>query len=88
MIELAPSLATEPGVIAVTNSFDGSEVGTVANLGAGAVPALMERAKAGARVSRDLSRHARARRGGARRDVRLNASRGSRLRARRMALWH
>ncbi len=61
MIAFAPSVATEPGAIVVTNPFDGSEVGTVANLDAGAAPALIERAKAGARVSRALSRHARAR---------------------------
>jgi len=60
MIALAPSPIAEVGVVVVTNPFDGSEVGTVANLGADAAPALIERAKAGARASRNLSRHARA----------------------------
>lgn len=47
--------------LSVTNPFDGTEVGTVPSLPAESAPMLIERAKHGARVSRGLSRHERAR---------------------------
>jgi hypothetical protein len=50
-----------PGFISITNPFDGVEVGTVVNIPPGGAQALIQTAKEGARVCRNLSRHERAR---------------------------
>lgn len=52
---------TEPSRIAVTNPFDDSEVGTVADMPPQAAQALLRTARDGARACRSLSRHERAR---------------------------
>ena len=57
----ASALEARPGFIAVTNPFDGTEVGRVEDLPAEAARTLLAKATAGARVGRDLSRHERAR---------------------------
>lgn len=49
------------GTIEVTNPFDGTEVGTVFNVPPEAAQALIQNAKDGAKICRNLSRYARAR---------------------------
>lgn len=50
-----------PGFISITNPFDGVEVGTVANIPPEGAQMLIQTAKDGARVCRNLPRHERAR---------------------------
>jgi acyl-CoA reductase-like NAD-dependent aldehyde dehydrogenase len=52
---------SEPGRIAVNNPFDGSEVGSVADMPPEQAQVLLRTASEGARICRDLSRHERAR---------------------------
>jgi acyl-CoA reductase-like NAD-dependent aldehyde dehydrogenase len=49
------------GFISVTNPFDGVEVGTVENIPLEGAQVLIQSARDGARVCRNLSRHERAR---------------------------
>ncbi|MFM0169355.1 aldehyde dehydrogenase family protein [Paraburkholderia sediminicola] len=55
------SIDSSPGFIPITNPFDGVEVGTVVNIPPEGAQVLIQTAKDGARVCRDLSRHERAR---------------------------
>ncbi|MFM0199572.1 hypothetical protein PQR53_06765 [Paraburkholderia fungorum] len=50
---------SSPGFIPVTNPFDGVEVGTVVNIPPEGAQVLIQTAKEGARVCRNLSRHER-----------------------------
>ncbi|HEX7910369.1 MAG TPA: aldehyde dehydrogenase family protein, partial [Paraburkholderia sp.] len=52
---------SSPGFIPVTNPFDGVEVGTVVNIPPEGAQVLIQTAKEGARVCRNLSRHERSR---------------------------
>jgi acyl-CoA reductase-like NAD-dependent aldehyde dehydrogenase len=54
-------LSTSSGFIAVTNPFDGSEIGKVADIPPESAQMLIQTAKDGARVCRNLSRYERAR---------------------------
>ena len=61
MSALALAPEARPGVIAVTNPFDSTEVGRVEDVPAEAARTLLAAANEGARIGRGLSRHERAR---------------------------
>ena len=60
LTSVSRALVQQPALIDVYNPFDGSLVGSVDNLGAEAVPALLARAHQGVRESAALPRHRRA----------------------------
>lgn len=60
LTSVSRALVQQPALIDVYNPFDGSLVGSVDNLGAEAVPALLARARQGVRESAALPRHRRA----------------------------